>query len=82
MINLKQSAGLRLFVHIGIVHGIDDCNQLTRTFGGFSAQCLSKLFLKKFTVRLLTTSSGRAFQVVVILIGKKCWATEVLNVLQ
>ena len=39
------------------------------TFGGFSAQCLSKLFLKEFTVLLLTTSLGRAFQVVVILIG-------------
>ena len=29
--------------------------QLTRTFGGFSAQCLSKLFLKEFTVLLLIT---------------------------
>ena len=28
------------------MHGIDDCYQLTRTFGGFSAQCLSKLFYK------------------------------------
>ena len=36
--------------------------------GGFSAQCLSKLFLKKFTVLLLTISLGTAFQVVVILI--------------
>ena len=60
---------LRLFVHTWIVHGINDCYQLTRTFGGFSAQCLSKLFLKEFTVLLLTTSLGRAFQVVVILIG-------------
>ena len=33
---------------------------------GFSAQCLSKLFLKEFTVLLLTTSLGREFQVVVI----------------
>ena len=46
-----------------------DCSQLTRTFGGFSAQCLSKLFLKEFTVLLLTTSLGRALKVVVILIG-------------
>ena len=52
------------------MHGIDDRYQLTRTFGGFSAQCLSKLFLKEFTVLLVTTSFGRAFQVVVILIGK------------
>ena len=61
------------------MHGIDDCYQLTRTFAGFSAQCLSKLFLKEFTVLLVTTSFGRAFQVVVILIGKKCWATDVLK---
>ena len=61
------------------MHGIDDCYQLTRTFGGFSAQCLSKLFLKEFTVLLLTTSLGRAFQVVVVLIGLKCWATDVLK---
>ena len=33
---------------------------------GFSAQYLSKLVLKEFTV---TTSFGSAFQVVVILIG-------------
>ena len=46
---------------------------------GFSAQCLSKLFLKEFTVRLVTTSFGSAFQVVVILIGLKCWATDVLK---
>ena len=39
------------------------------TFGGFSAQCLSKLFLKELTVLLLTTSLGRAFPVEVILIG-------------
>ena len=52
-----------------IVHGIDDCYQLTRTFGEFSAECLSKLFLKEFTVLLVTISFGRAFQVVVILIG-------------
>ena len=50
------------------MHGIDDCYQLTRTYGGFSAQCLSKLFLKEFTVLLVTTSFGRAFQVVVILV--------------
>ena len=43
--------------------------QLTRIFGGFSAQCLSKIFLKEFTLLLLTTLFGRAFQVVVILIG-------------
>ena len=47
-----------------IVHGIDDCYQLTRTFGGFSAQCLSKLFLKEFTVLLVTTSFGKAFYLV------------------
>ena len=52
------------------MHGIDDRYQLTRTFGEFSAKCLSKLFLKEFTtVLLVTTSFGRAFQVVVILIG-------------
>ena len=50
------------------MHGIVDCYQLTRTFGGFSAQCLSKLFLKEFTVLLLATSLGREFQVVDILI--------------
>ena len=44
--------------------GIDDRYKLTRTFGGFSAQCLSKLFLKEFTVLLVITSFGRAFQVV------------------
>ena len=32
-----------------------------------------------FTVLLLTTSYGRAFQVVVILMGKKRCATDVLN---
>ena len=68
-VHFQQNAGLRLFVHTWIVHGIDDCYQLTQTFGGFSAQCLSKLFLKEFTVLLLTTSLGRAFQVVVMLIG-------------
>ena len=41
----------------------------TRTFRGFSAQWLSKLFLKEFTVLLITISFGSAFQVVVILIG-------------
>ena len=46
-------------------------NQLTRTFGGFFVQCLSKLFLKEFTVLMVTTSFGRAFHViVVILLGK------------
>ena len=55
-------------IHTCIVHDIDDCYRLTRTFGGFSFQCLSKLFLKEFTVLLHTTSLGRAFQVVVILI--------------
>ena len=43
-----------------------------RTLGKFSAQCLSKLYLKELIVLLLTTSFGRAFQVVVILIGEKC----------
>ena len=46
------------------VHGVDDCYQLTHTFWGFSAQCLSKLFFKEFTVLLLATSFGKAFQVV------------------
>ena len=68
-VHFQQTAGLRLFVHTWIVHGIVGCYQLTRTFGGFSAQCLSKPFLKEFTVLLLTTSLGRAFKVVVILIG-------------
>ena len=63
-VHFQQNAGLRLFVH-----GIDDCYQLNRTFRGFSAQCLSKMFLKEFTVLLLTTSFGRAFQVVIIRIG-------------
>ena len=46
---------------------------------GFSPQCLSKLFLKEFTVLLLTTNLGGAFLVEVILIGEKCWATDVLK---
>ena len=68
-VDFQQNTVLRLFVHTRIMHGIDECYQLTETFGGFSAQCLSKLFLKEFTVLMLTTSLGRAFQVVVILIG-------------
>ena len=47
-VHFQQNAGLRLSVHTWIVHVIVDCHQLTRTFGGFSAQCLSKLFLKEF----------------------------------
>ena len=35
----------------------------------FSVRCLSKVFLKEFTVPHLTISFSRAFQVVVILIG-------------
>ena len=62
LVHFQQNAGLRLFVHTLIVHGIDDCYQITRTFGGFSAQCLSKLFLKEFTVLLLTTSLSRALE--------------------
>ena len=55
-VHFQQNAGLRLFVYTRIiVHDIDDCDQLTRTFWGFSAQCLSKLFLKEFTVLLVTT---------------------------
>ena len=65
-VHFQQNAGLRLFIHTCIVHGIEDCYQLTRIFGGFSAWCLSKLFLKEFTVLLLTTSLGRAFQVVIL----------------
>ena len=68
-VHFQQNAGLRLFADTWIVHGIVDCYQLTRTLDGFSAQCVSKLFLKEFTVLLLTASLGRAFQVVVILIG-------------
>ena len=75
----SKNAGLRLFVQTWIVHGIDDCYKLTRTFDGFSAHCLSKLFLKKFTVLLLKTSLGRAFQVVVILIWLKVFGTDVLK---
>ena len=67
--HFQQNAGLWLFVHTWIVRGIDDCYHLTRTFGGFSGHCLSKLFMKEFTVLLLTTSLGSAFQVVAILIG-------------
>ena len=62
------------------MHSIDDCYQLTRTFGGFSAQCLSKLLLKEFTVLLLTTISSKAFQVDVILIWYKCWATDIIEI--
>ena len=40
---------------------------------------LYRRFLNVFTVLLLTTSYGRAFQVFVILMGKKCYATDVLN---
>ena len=65
-VHFQQNSGLRLFVHTLIVNGIDDCYQLTPTFGKFSAEWLSKLFLKQFTVLLVTTSFGRAFQVVVI----------------
>ena len=68
-VHFQQNAGLWLFVHTWIVHCIDDRYQFTRTFGGFSAQCLSKLFLKEFTALLVTTSFGMAFHVVVILIG-------------
>ena len=39
----------------------------------------SRWFLNVFTVPLLITSWGRAFQVVVMLMGKKCCATDVLN---
>ena len=47
-VHFQQNAGLWLFVHTWnmCMHGIDDCYQLTRTFVGFSAQCLSKLFYK------------------------------------
>ena len=36
---------------------------------GFSSQCWSRRFLDVFTILLLTMSLGRAFQVVVILMG-------------
>ena len=68
-VHFQQSAGQRPFVNICIVHGTDDSYQLTRTFGGFSAQYLSKLFLKEFTVLLVTTLLGRALYVVVNSIG-------------
>ena len=68
-VHFQQNAGLRLFVHPWSVHDTHDCYQFTRTFEEFSVQWLSKLFLKEFTVLLLTTSLGRAFQVEVILIG-------------
>ena len=65
------------------MHDIDDLLvQFTLTFGGFSAQCLSKLFLIEFTVLLLTTSLIIAVQVVVILIGKSVGQQMYLNVLQ
>ena len=57
-VNLQRSKTLAyecLCTLAWIVHGIDDCYQLTRTFGGSSAQCFSKLFLKEFTVLLVTT---------------------------
>ena len=38
----------------------------TSTSGGLSSQCASRWFLNVFTVPLLTTSWGRAFQVVVV----------------
>ena len=78
-IHFHHNAGLRLFVHTWSVHGVDDCYQLNWTFGGFSAQCLSKLFLKEFTVLLLTISCDTAFLVVVILIGSKFWVADVLK---
>ena len=70
-VHFQQNTGLRLFVHTWIVHGIDDCYQLTRTFGGFSTQCLSKMFLKEFTVLLLTTSGCCYFNWVKVL-GNWC----------
>ena len=54
----QQNADLRLFVHPWIMHRIDDCHQLTRTVGGSSPQCLSKLFLREFTGLLFTSSFG------------------------
>ena len=46
---------------------------------GLSSQCASRWFLNVCTVLLLTTSLGRSFQVVVILMGKKCCVADVLN---
>ena len=57
------------------------CYQLTSISGGLSSQCASRWFLNVFTVPLLTTSWGSAFQVVVMLMGKKCCATDVASLL-
>ena len=75
-VHFQQNAVQRMFVHPLIMHGIDHCYQFTWTSGEFSAQCLSKRFLKKFAVLLLTTSFGNSVQVV-ILIGLKYWVTDV-----
>ena len=58
---------------------INLCYQLTCTCGGLPSQCASRRFLNMFTVLLLTTSLGSEFQVVVMLMGGKCCATDVLN---
>ena len=65
----QQNAAPTAVLQPSIMHRIDDCYQLTRISGGFSAQCLSKRLLKEFTALLLTNSFGSASQVVVILIG-------------
>ena len=43
------------------MHGIDDCYQLTRTSGGFSAQCLSKSKCDILYVTLSVTYSTLSF---------------------
>ena len=58
-IHFQQNTVIRLFVHSWIAQDIDNCYQFTRIFGGSSAQCLFKLFLKEFTDLLLTTSFRR-----------------------
>ena len=51
------------------------CPYWARTSVGLSSQCASRRFLNVFTVLLLISSQGIAFQVVVILMGNKCCAT-------
>ena len=64
-------------VHLGWEH--HSCYQLTSTSGGLSSQCASRWFLNVFAVPLFSTSWGRTFQVVVMLMGKKCSANDILN---
>ena len=65
-----------VYAHLNIMYGFDDCYQLTRTSGGFSAQCLSKRFFKESCCLQLHMVGN---QLVVILIGWKCWSTNVFK---